>query len=719
MSQLERKLGLFSVVSICLGAALGSGIFVLPGIASSFTGGSIWLAYLLAGFCVLPAAVSKSELSTAMPTSGGTYVYIERTFGPWAGTIAGLGLWLSLILKSSFALVGFGAYLSTFTDIPVQYAAIFLLGLIVLLNILGVGKLSKAVIFVVICVLVSLTVLSIGGLFFFEKENLEPMFKNGGYGFIEATGFVFVAFAGVDKVAAIAEEVKDPNKNLPFGILISLLIITTIYTSLSFIMAGTIESTSFQTDLRPVYTLAKLEFGSLGGYFAGVLGVLTLTSMANVGVMAASRFPFAMSRDHLLPKPFKVLNKKFLTPVFSILVTGIIIATLILFVEVDKIVKVASSFMLIIYILENITVIVLRENFVQWYQPPYKSFFYPWLQVFGIIVCFSILMFMGYIVAVAVCSAVAIGSAVYLVYGRRNTKRRGVVQIRGRRLDLIDDKPIISYNSEELFFFDKAGVVIALFGKERSPEVLLELGSVLSDDGKVEVVDLIEIPEQLALDDYSIDNSQIRSLRRRFKALSIDRNLMVEYEPLRCHDIYKTIYDVTNRLHCNWLIKEWGGNPRGTITVRNHMGWLEGHLACNLATFKDAGIRYFRRIMIFVEQGLHNPMIASTCMKIAKQYESEVVFVKWISEDLDEKRKKAESGFLRDVRDVHASSAEYLVVEGKNEIDDIVSISADFDLMIFGSQPAQNIWEMFFGTQQDKIMDQAACSVLKVQSSNF
>ena len=174
MGQLERKLGLFSVVAICLGAALGSGIFVLPGLASNLTGGSVWLAYLAAGFCVLPAAVSKSELATAMPTSGGTYVYIERTFGPWAGTIAGLGLWSSLILKSSFALLGFGAYLSAFTSLPLQYAAIVLLSLIVLLNVVGVGKLSKAVIFVVFCIVVSLTALSIGGVFYFDSQNLQP-----------------------------------------------------------------------------------------------------------------------------------------------------------------------------------------------------------------------------------------------------------------------------------------------------------------------------------------------------------------------------------------------------------------------------------------------------------------------------------------------------------------------------------------------------------------
>ena len=120
---LERKLGLFSVVIISLSAMLGSGLFVLPALAmlelggGSNPAGGVWLAYLLAALVVLPGAISKSELATAMPSSGGSYVYIERTFGPLIGTISGLGLWANFMLKSAFALIGFKAYLWVLEDI--------------------------------------------------------------------------------------------------------------------------------------------------------------------------------------------------------------------------------------------------------------------------------------------------------------------------------------------------------------------------------------------------------------------------------------------------------------------------------------------------------------------------------------------------------------------------------------------------------------------------
>jgi len=114
---LERKLGLFSVVILSLSAMLGSGLFVLPSLAMMELGdgnlplGGIWLAYLFAGLVILPGAISKSELASAMPSSGGAYVYIEKTFGPIIGTISGLGLWANFMLKSAFALIGFRAYL--------------------------------------------------------------------------------------------------------------------------------------------------------------------------------------------------------------------------------------------------------------------------------------------------------------------------------------------------------------------------------------------------------------------------------------------------------------------------------------------------------------------------------------------------------------------------------------------------------------------------------
>ena len=158
MQSLERRLGLFSVITISISSMLGSGIFVLPGIGFDTTGPSLFLAFLFSAITILPAAMSKAELATAMPTSGGTYIYIERTFGPLAGTVAGLGLFLSILLKASFALIGLGTYFIVFSTLPLMPTILLFLLAIVILNIFGVGKVSSMLTFILGISLVSLAI---------------------------------------------------------------------------------------------------------------------------------------------------------------------------------------------------------------------------------------------------------------------------------------------------------------------------------------------------------------------------------------------------------------------------------------------------------------------------------------------------------------------------------------------------------------------------------
>ena len=362
---------------------LGSGIFVLPGLAAAKTGSSVWLAYLLAAVCILPAVLSKSELATAMPSSGGTYVYIERTFGPILGTISGIGLWLSLLLKSSFALVGFGAYLSVLIDVDfgyIKYFSLFFLGLIMILNIYGVKKVGKVQLVIVTLSLMGLTLLLFFGLPNIDSALLEPVFKEGSYGLITTIAFVYISYAGVTKIAAIAGEIKNPNRNIPFSMLLSLLIIGVLYVSIAFVLVGNVPLDALGVDIKPIYTLAFSLGGKYIGYAAAVLGVITLVSMANSGVLASSRFPFAMSRDKLFPEFMSKIHPRKLTPVVTIVMTCVLMTLAILFLDVVKIAKLASAFKVMSFMLVNLCVIVLRETSVQWYVPTYKSPLYPYVQ---------------------------------------------------------------------------------------------------------------------------------------------------------------------------------------------------------------------------------------------------------------------------------------------------------------------------------------------------
>lgn len=716
---LERRLGLFSVVSICISSMLGPGIFVLPGLGFAVTGPSLYLAYLLSALCILPAAMSKAELATAMPSSGGTYIYLERTFGPLAGLVSGLGLWLSILLKSSFALIGIGAYMSVVSTLPLMPTILGFLAVIAIINMLGIGKVSSFMTAILFVSIIGLSALGTLGSFTWEAANLKPLFPTGVNGLAEATALVFVSFAGVTKVAAIAEEVKDPGKNLSRGILMSLFIVTILYCLTSFIMAGNFPYLEIAGDLKPIYTLALKAGGASFASAIAIVAILTMVNGSTAGILAASRFPFAMSRDKLLPSFLGKLHKSYLTPVASILLSVVIVVVVLFTFDVTKIAKMASAFMITIYMIENVSVIVLRETRTQWYKPVYKAPFYPFLQVFGILSGLALLMGMGMLAFKSLAFISTIGIILYFLYSRKKTDRRGVVGIRGRRKDLIAGQaatPVNTYNSIDLT--QNAKIVVSLFGKERSPEMLVEMGVALAEKANVEVAHILEIPEQASLSDIVGEEATVRSLRRRIAAMASEKEESIKFDPVVSHDMSRTIFEISQRLHCEWIIIEWRGRNRGALTFYNPIGWLKSHLHCNLAIFRDTGVRHVRKIMALINDDANDALVLITSDHLAKVYGADITLVKFSHEKKSDEKKNFELEFLKKLSLSLKCTSHAQIVTGRKEIDSLISETIEFDLLILGTKNP-TFKTNIFGTKDDKLMAKAACSVLAVHSSSL
>ena len=438
---LERKLGLFSVIVISLSAMIGSGLFVLPALAMLELGGGdsplggVWLAYLVAAFLVIPGAVSKSELSTAMPTSGGSYVYVQKTFGPLIGTVAGLGLWANFMLKSAFALIGFKAYLWVIEDllgmdIDIEAAAIILLAIIVGINILGVKKIKKVQIPIVIFSASYLFALCVYAIAYHDLDWSAVASRDsfGSWDDVAATSaFVFVSYAGVTKIAAVAGEVKSPERNLPYGILLSLLFSCLLYVLVTMVMAAAVPPSEYMhgehgASEDPIYIFAEAVGGETVGKIAAILAVVTMTSMALAGILASSRFPFAMSRDNLLPPFLESVHQRFGTPHWAIIGTGVAMGLAITFLPVHDVAELASGFKIMIFMLINGCVIVLRTSSDShtWYDPKWKTPWplYPAVQLFGIFGGGALLYLMGSKSLVGASAAIVLGLIIYNGYGR-------------------------------------------------------------------------------------------------------------------------------------------------------------------------------------------------------------------------------------------------------------------------------------------------------------
>ena len=361
---LKRSVGLAGVVIISLSAML-PGIFVTPTFAAEIMGAGIWLAFIVAAAVVLPAAISKAELASGMPSSGGSYVYLERTYGPLIGTISGLGLWASFLLKSGFALIGFSAYfiaVTTYFDIDMEMLVLSMsaLVLITIVNILGVKKVKAIQTPVLIVTLGMLLITCVAAFFSADFDGGRPFkaaFDTDLWTLAETSAFVFVAYAGVTKVAAIGGEVKDPEKNLPAGMLLSLLIATVLYALIAYLMMAAIPGTWWEVDGKivenPIFVFAEHVAGTEFGIFAAIISVLAMISMALAGILASSRFLFAMGQDKLLPPALERVHEKYETPHWPIIVTGVAMGLAIFFVPLKDVVKLASGFKIMIFIMIN------------------------------------------------------------------------------------------------------------------------------------------------------------------------------------------------------------------------------------------------------------------------------------------------------------------------------------------------------------------------------
>ncbi|MEN8040124.1 MAG: APC family permease, partial [Actinomycetota bacterium] len=415
---LRRSLGLYSVLTISIGAMIGSGIFVLPGLAFKIAGPSVVLAFFLAGLVVVPAALSKAEMATAMPEAGGTYLYIDRAMGPLMGTISGFGVWFSLVFKAAFALVGLSAYLEYFVDHPERPVAALLGLVLIAINLVGIKQTARfqvTLVTGVILVLIGFVALGSPAV---DPTAFEPFTTHGMKGLMSAAAVVFVSYAGVTKVASIAGEVRNPGRNIPTGMLVSVGFMMLLYPAIVAVIVGTSPAGELIHTETPMTLSASHFLGTAGVAIVSGVAVIALVSMANAGIIASARYPFAMARNALAPPFLGVVGKRSGVPTAGILVTGAVLLTLVLLVPLIELAKLASAFQLLVFALVNLALIAFRESQLDWYKPEFRSPLYPVPQVFGIVAALALLTQMGIIPIIGAVAFVLAGVGWYRTFGR-------------------------------------------------------------------------------------------------------------------------------------------------------------------------------------------------------------------------------------------------------------------------------------------------------------
>jgi amino acid transporter len=426
--KLKKELGLLNVFCIASGAMISSGLFILPALAYTKTGPAMFFSYIIAGLLILPAMFAQAELATAMPRAGGTYFFIERSMGAAAGTIGGLTSWFSLSFKSAFALVGMGIFTMLFspgiTEIQVKLIAVGCCLFFMFVNIIGVKHSGRLQIALVLSLIGILILYVLRGSFSIEHTRYIP-FMPLGIGSVFATaGLVFISFGGLTKICSVAEEVDNPGRNIPLGMFLAFAVVMVLYALVALITVGLLEASELSGALTPLSLGAGTLMGPVGSAVLGFAAFLAFVSTANAGLLTASRDPLAMSRDQLLPGFLKKLSVKFKTPYFSIVLTSLFMIIVILFLDLEHLVKTASTLMILLFAFVNLSVIVMRESKIETYRPKFRSPFYPWIQIFGIVGYAFLIFEMGRLPVEISGIFIACALAWYLVYARAKVRRR-------------------------------------------------------------------------------------------------------------------------------------------------------------------------------------------------------------------------------------------------------------------------------------------------------
>jgi APA family basic amino acid/polyamine antiporter len=411
---LKRTLNLLDATSVGIGAIIGAGIFVVLGIAIGYAGPAIIISIIIAGIVASFTAFSFAELGSAIPKEGGAYQFAFELISPFAGFVVGC-LWLFAQIVAGAAIsLGFASYfVAIFPVFSIKTVAVVAALILTGLNLIGI-KQSTTVNNILVIIKIAILCSFIGfGIFQIHPQNLSQFSPNGSFGILQGAGFIFFAYLGFGRIAALGEEVKNPERNMPLSILIALTASIVIYVLTAFTATGLQDYRILAQSGSPLTEAAKAT-GNFTLVAAVSLGALIATvSVLLTNLIGSSRVAFAMARNGQLPKSIAKVSLRFGTPYISVLAMGALLTVLAFALDLKQAVAITSFAILSTHLIVNLSAIRLRKKMPS--STKFRVPFYPIIPSLGLLSCI-VLMFSlpqeSWVVAAAV---VAVSAVLYLL----------------------------------------------------------------------------------------------------------------------------------------------------------------------------------------------------------------------------------------------------------------------------------------------------------------
>lgn len=724
--RLSREMTLMDTTLIGVGAMIGAGIFVLTGIAAGVAGPALILAFALNGVVALFTAMSYAELGSCYHDAGGGYLWVKEGLPKWNGFLSGWMSWFAHAVACSLYALGFGAYFEhVLTELgiavphwgflsPQKFLAGFVAITFAYINYRGASETGKIGNMVTLAKIVILAIFIGFGLEVVFgrsdwKSAFTPFMPNGWGGVFKAMGLTFIAFEGYEVISQCSEEVRNPRKNIPKAVFLSLIIVIPIYllvavTSLGAVQPGNMtpwDYLAFQKETALVEVSKTFFMG--GGIMLLVGGLISTMSALNATVYSSSRVAFAMGRDRNFPTFFSHVHPRNFTPHWSILVSLVIIVLMAISLPIEDVASAADIMFLLLFLQVNIAMIRLRKK-----RPDldrgFITPFFPYLSILGILLLLFLALYMFNYSPVAWIITgiwVALGMATYKGYaaGREVEHVRRV-----KALDRLEKK---QYR------------ILVCLSKPATVQSLTNIAIAIARKNDAEIIFLhvIEVEERQPLAAGLEDKNRVMPLLEKAEDLVESSGIPVRSIIEVSHRISQAIVETANYEDCNFIVL--GRQKAPTFVERFFSSTIDTVIEespCEVAVLHgELTGKKIKSVLIPFGQNIHTQLALEIAPGFVDHFQCKLGI--GIVYDPETPKEKVESkiNHANQMIAENSLSAELNVVHNKNIVRGILRTAKGADLIVMGAR-THDFFESVLGKSlSQEIIERSKCPVLWIK----
>jgi amino acid transporter len=750
-TQLSRDLGLFQVTMIGVGAMIGAGIFVLTGIAAGHAGPALIMAFGLNGLVTLLTALSYAELGSSFPEAGGGYLWVKEGLGGLSGFQAGWMSWFAHAVACSLYILGFGYYfwealrfLRVDTIITPLLTSVFpgggdlsaavqkVLAVLVVLffgyvNFRGASETGKWGSYITILKVVILAGFAISGFLVILKNpqwiaKFEPFMPQGFAGVLGAMGLTYIAFEGYEIIVQSGEEIKNPSKNIPRAIFISLAIVVPVYILVGFIALGAVEVPEAFRQAHPeiVRIWDYLAFAKEGamveaakqfmplGYLMMILGGLFATMSAlNATIYSSSRVSFAMGRDRNLPDVFGKIHPKKRTPHMAVFISVILIVLMALVLPIEDVAAAADIMFILLFLQVNWTLISLRKRKSR-IKRPFKVPLVPLVPILAILLQLILGYFLFHLSPIAWATALVwlvLGGFIYYAYARNREKERAEAQI------VYEEKLPV-----------KAGyhILVPLAHPDHVGDLITIAASIARERrGEILALGIIEVPEQLPVAQGIEFKDEFKGILAKAAEYGKANKVVVNALLRIGHSVNKAIIDTVKERDIDLMVMGWKGfsNTMGSI-FGGILDDVVMNAECDVVMIKMVHLEKMKTILLPTSGGPHANFALEITPAIAAAYNSEVEVTMVVppgiapsQREIYQERVDAGVDFLKDkVRRVKGR-----LIKARSISTGILKEVERYDACVMGAAREGVMQQILFGSIPERIASKSRHTVIMVK----